>query len=279
MNPGQSFFQNGQFVDIYAWPDPEPPEQPVPIYFGMNPRNDEFQDRASSSGHMIFTGAKVVFDVGGITGNTLQYGPGEHPPRAENLPFAAFPDTPPPIPCFVAGTMIATPSGPRAVEDLRPGDLVETLDHGPRPLRWVGDRVVAGLGPLAPVRIAAQALGNDADLYVSQQHRMLIANGKAELYFGADSVLVAAAHLVNGDDITLRPMERVRYLHLAFDRHEVIFAAGIPTESLHLGPVGWAALDPAQRGELLTIFPELAGKAGAATARPCLRRWEAALIA
>ena len=57
---------------------------------------------------------------------------------------------------------------------------------------------------------------------------MLIANGKAELYFGADSVLVAAAHLVNGDDITLRPMERVRYLHLAFDCHEVIFAAGIP---------------------------------------------------
>ncbi|HHI69502.1 MAG TPA: type I secretion protein, partial [Rhodobacteraceae bacterium] len=33
-------------------------------------------------------------------------------------------------PCFTAGTMIATPDGDVPVEDLQPGDLVLTQDHG-----------------------------------------------------------------------------------------------------------------------------------------------------
>src|SRR5690606_10067276 len=44
------------------------------------------------------------------------------------------------IPCFVAGTLIETTKGPCAVQNLVPGDLVETLDDGPRPVRWIGRR-------------------------------------------------------------------------------------------------------------------------------------------
>ncbi|WGH79017.1 Hint domain-containing protein [Jannaschia sp. GRR-S6-38] len=40
------------------------------------------------------------------------------------------------VACFVAGTLIATPAGPRPVETLRPGDPVSTLDRGRR--RWSG---------------------------------------------------------------------------------------------------------------------------------------------
>lgn len=44
------------------------------------------------------------------------------------------------IVCFTRGTMIACPEGLRAVEDLKPGDLVITRDHGPQPIRWIGGR-------------------------------------------------------------------------------------------------------------------------------------------
>jgi hypothetical protein len=42
------------------------------------------------------------------------------------------------VPCFVAGTLIATPEGEKLVETLQPGDLVLTHDDGPQPIRWVG---------------------------------------------------------------------------------------------------------------------------------------------
>ncbi len=96
---------------------------------------------------------------------------------------------------------------------------------------------------------------------------------------GAAEVFVAAKHLVNGDTIRLQPSATVAYVHIAFDRHEIVFAAGIPSESLFLGPVALNAMGRDARGELLAVFPELAGRHWhSETARPCLRSWETALI-
>jgi hypothetical protein len=44
-------------------------------------------------------------------------------------------------------------------------------------------------------------------------------------------VLVAAKHLVNCDTIYLRKGGDVDYVHLLFAEHEIITAAGIPSES------------------------------------------------
>ena len=49
------------------------------------------------------------------------------------------------IPCFVAGTMIATQQGQRSFETLLLGDLVLTKDEGLQPLRWIGQRTRCGL--------------------------------------------------------------------------------------------------------------------------------------
>ncbi|SEO06266.1 Hint domain-containing protein [Salinihabitans flavidus] len=283
VNDGDSLFSNGQFVDIYAWPETDPPSPP--IYSSLNPQHDQFQGRASSGDHQIITSpANIVFDANGLTSGTVQYGPGADPPRDQQLSFETFSPEPMNFPCFAAGTLIETGTGPLPVDVIRPGDLVRTLDNGLQPVRWAGQREVPGLGTMAPVEIKAGALGNWRDLLVSPQHRMLVENGYAELYFGQPQVLVAALHLVNGSTIRQIGMRRVRYVHLVFDRHEVIWAEGIPSESLHLGAMTIETLNRAARAELEALFPEKVQGSDATptqhtTARRCLRRWESALVA
>ena len=53
-------------------------------------------------------------------------------------------------------------------------------------------------------------------------------------------------------------IESVEYFHLLFDRHEIIYAEGAPTESLFTGPEALKSLSPEAREEILTILPEVA---------------------
>ena len=50
----------------------------------------------------------------------------------------------------------------------------------------------------------------------------------------------------------------VDYVHLLFERHEVIFAEDAPTESLFTGPEALKSVSEEAREEILSIFPELA---------------------
>jgi Ca2+-binding RTX toxin-like protein len=184
--------------------------------------------------------------------------------------------------CFTPGARILTPRGERPVESLRPGDMVITRDHGPQPLRWIGRRTVPGLGRFAPVRVGPAIFGSGAgELLVSPQHRLLITGYHAELLFGSDEVLVAAKHLVGGTDTCVAPCEAVTYIHLMFDRHEVIYAEGLATESFFAGDAALTAVDDAARDELFAIFPELRSSTSHhhhQTARRCLRAHEAAVL-
>lgn len=175
-----------------------------------------------------------------------------------------------PFMCFEAGVLIDTDRGPVAAGDLQAGNRVLTRDGGFRPLRWIGRRTVAGKGDMAPVVMTV----DEARVRVSQQHRVLVTGWKAELLTGEDEVLVAAQHLVNGDTVRIEPCERVTWVHLLLDRHEVICSQGLWSESLH---PDLARLDEEQRAEVLALFPEL--ERYGPTARRCLRRWEAMAMA
>ncbi|MBW4973614.1 Hint domain-containing protein [Roseovarius mucosus] len=183
--------------------------------------------------------------------------------------------------CFTPGIRLLTPHGERAVESLRAGDLVITRDHGPQAIRWIGRRTVPGTGRFAPVRVAAHVLdGGRAPLLVSPQHRFLFTGYKAELLFGCDEVLIAARHLVDGLAVTQEDQATVTYIHVMFDRHEVIYAEGAATESFHAGDIGISAITDQAREEMFAIFPELRSNPNAYgdTARPCLKRHEARLL-
>jgi Ca2+-binding RTX toxin-like protein len=196
------------------------------------------------------------------------------------------------VTCYTPGTMIATPDGPVAVEELRPGDMVVTRDHGAQPLRWVGRRSLSLADlieqpQLQPVRIEAGALGVDAlggglplrDMRVSPQHRMLVEGARAEMLFGDGEVLVAATHLVGQPGITQGLVAGVTYIHLLFDAHELIEADGAWSESFQPAERTLGAMEDGQRAELAALFPELlVGGTCFAPARLTLRGFEAKVL-
>ncbi|MCZ4354744.1 Hint domain-containing protein [Roseovarius aestuarii] len=183
--------------------------------------------------------------------------------------------------CFTPGTRIATPMGLRAIETLTPGDLVLTRDHGMRPIRWMGQRRVPAQGHFAPIRIRSNVMaGQEGDLLVSPQHRILFQGYQAELLFGSREVLVAAKHLIDGHDITQENGGEVTYIHMLFDQHELVVSDGVVTESFHPGGEGLNAIDGESREELFRIFPELRSMPNSYgnTARPCLKGYEVRLL-
>lgn len=164
------------------------------------------------------------------------------------------------IVCFGAGTLIAAAGAPVAVEALSPGDLVRTADGALRPIRWVGSRSFGAAEMSAnpnhcPVRIAAGAMGKglpERDLWVSRQHMLLVSGRVVKRLWGVAEALVPAVHLVGLPGIAIdRSRDRVTYVHLLCDRHELLLAEGCVAESLYLGPM--VSRDP----ESLGMQPQL----------------------
>lgn len=183
------------------------------------------------------------------------------------------------VPCFVAGTLLRTPEGPRAIETLRRGDRIWTTQDPEAELRWVGSTVVDGRDALAPIEFAAGVLGNARVLRVSPQHRMLLRSWRAEMLFGCPEVLVAATHLTALPGVRRVPMERVRYCHVLCGHHALVEAEGSLSESLYPGEIARSALDGLAQAELAQLFPELWAKADyGAMAAPLLRGHEAAAL-
>ncbi len=192
------------------------------------------------------------------------------------------------IPCFVAGTLIQTDLGKRPVEDLKPGDLVQTMDRGFQPIRWVGSRkldaVDLALKPtLLPICIRAGALYKNVpsrDLLVSPQHRVLLSGWREELLFGEECVLAAAKHLVNGNTIYQHQTTEVEYFHMLFDQHEIVLAEDAHSESFHPGSYVIDKMEKETRNEIFEIFPELRDNASeyGPTARRTLKQYECILL-
>lgn len=184
------------------------------------------------------------------------------------------------VPCFVKGTLISTPDGDVPVESLTEGDLVHTQDEGPQPLRWIGTRTVAAIEQYAPILIRAGTFGQHGDVMVSPLHRVLIRDSLAELLFGDREVLVAAKDLVNDRSVTRREGGSVTYVHLMFDKHQVVFSEGLATESFLPGPQTTKSFEREIVEEICSIFPELdpeTGKGYGPAARRTLRGYEAGL--
>ena len=179
-----------------------------------------------------------------ISGNTL-YGitPGQMLVGSANVGANSFPDGAPPTPdlsspigtaCFRAGTRLATPDGPIAVDDLDPGDEVTTAFGAVLKVRWVGYRTLdcrrhPRPQDVMPVRVAAGAFRPGLprrDLWLSPDHALMV-----------DGVLIPVRHLLNGATVQQEAVDEVTYFHVEMQNaageatHTALLAEGLAAES------------------------------------------------
>jgi Hint domain len=163
---------------------------------------------------------------------------------------------------FAAETLIDTPDGPRMAGQLQAGDRVTTLANGSRSLVWVGRQRITPQAllvrpDLRPVAFLPSAAGNLGQLVVSPKQRLLIDDWRAEVYFGADQVLVAAQALVDDRQARLvLPSGGVAYVQLLCDRHEVLIAEGALADSFHPAAADVEGLSADARASLAAVVPE-----------------------
>ncbi|MDO6731737.1 Hint domain-containing protein [Marinovum sp. 2_MG-2023] len=170
---------------------------------------------------------------------------------------------------FARGTVLATPNGPCAIEDLMPGDPVQS-SAGPQQVLWIGSTTLlsgqAGAASLLNglIRVTGDALGRGRP-----SHDMMFGPAAAVLHnppqmrvgTGEGRVLTPLADFIDGVSVfRVTPPSAVRVYHLMLRKHAVVTAGGLEVESYHPGSGGRIAQMGSQTQSLfMSLFPGIAG--------------------
>lgn len=255
VNAGATEFSNGQRITIRDSDGNiiSDGNQPVSSV-GINP--DAEQGFAAGDEHLIVTERNIIIDLGGFSGETVVYGQADEnadDASGDNDGELDFDD----FPCFTPGTMILTPRGPIDVADLAIGDLIETLDQGPVPIKWIG-RSDLDLSESAlsrkPIMLAPGCLGIDLpseSLVVSPDHRIFLSTNQEEVLAPAKGLTdLPKVRQMNGK-------RKVTYISIFTAAHQVVFANGMAVETLYPGPQALRRLLPLVRASLITTCPAI----------------------
>lgn len=168
---------------------------------------------------------------------------------------------------FARGTLLSGPDGPRAIEDLRPGDLLRTADGDPAAVRWIGsvwfdprrDGDDVGLGAL--FRVSANPFGENGpgmDLLLGPGARCALRHAKLQTLLGRQAVLVPVADEADSDRIIpVRPAGAVQLFHLMLDRHALLRVGPLELESYHPGRALESLAARGLRDVFLSLFPQI----------------------
>jgi len=168
---------------------------------------------------------------------------------------------------FAHGTLIHTPSGRIAVQDLDPGMTVSTADDGDGTVLWVGSMTIVpaalgvdqAAGRMTRIMPDAFGLGRpESNLMAGPGARLLTRPPGLRDSFGQDRVLTPATDLVDGmNAIEVIPPRPVTVYHLCLRRHAIIRAAGIEVETFHPGAGFDRAMGPRMVDLFLSLFPHV----------------------
>lgn len=163
---------------------------------------------------------------------------------------------------FAHGALVQTPQGPVAIEDLLPGDLVETRDEGPQPILWRGSMTVArGEGAPQLWRIMTDAFGYErpmCDLLAGPGAWMLQRRPWLHDRIAAHPVLTQLSELEDGNSVlAVTPPGTIQLYHLCLPRHAILRVNGLEMDSCHPGGALRGSMPQRLIAQLVALFPHV----------------------
>ncbi|MCA0042789.1 Hint domain-containing protein [Celeribacter litoreus] len=167
---------------------------------------------------------------------------------------------------FARGALIPTRHGRIAVEDLMPGDEVETVEGDFETVVWTGamsldSRGRDGRKPERLYRIMADTFGMDRpapDLILGAGARLLLRSEGLKASLGTDQALVPVPSLVDGVSVfEVTPISSVMTYHFALNCHRMIRVNGLDVETYHPGASATGELQGELRERYMALFPHL----------------------
>lgn len=141
-------------------------------------------------------------------------------------------------PAYGKGTLINTPAGAIAVEDLVPGMIVDGLVSGPSRIRWCGHLDMLGIGSTAPLLVRAPYFGLSHDIHVSPMTRMLMQGSTVEYLTGKEAIFARAGDMVNRISVIKDQTLPVRRMYqIMTDDHDCVTVGACHMETALLGDI------------------------------------------
>jgi hypothetical protein len=166
------------------------------------------------------------------------------------------------------GALLRGPRGPVAVEDLLPGDRVETVAGGTTQIDWIGTRTYGATGP-RPVlyRVAARAFGGDgpdSDAVLGCAAHLLVDSPRCRPLVGAERAFAPVAAFEDGAAVTrIAPQGEVTVYGLACAGQEALAVQGMALETYHPARTVARTLTRTALADMALLFPQAVDGFGA----------------
>ncbi|MDF1727207.1 MAG: Hint domain-containing protein [Sulfitobacter sp.] len=165
---------------------------------------------------------------------------------------------------FARGTLVQTVQGDVAVEDLQPGDMINTSSGEPAKLIWIGSSsfIPADTGKRTPlVRIMSDSFGQGRPasfITVGPGARVLHTPHHLRGEAGETKMLTPVREFIDGVNvIEVTPPTPVRLFHLCLTRHAAINVGGLSMETFHPGAQALRSVTGSLRDRFLSMFPQI----------------------
>jgi len=165
---------------------------------------------------------------------------------------------------FARGTLIQTVQGDVAIEDLQPGDMINTTSGEPSKLVWIGSTSFSPIdaGRRIPlISIMPDSFGQSRPstvLTVGPGARVLHTPHHLRSEAGSVRMLTPVRELLDGVNvIEVVPPTPVRLFHICLERHAAVHAGGIEMETFHPGANAMRTLPHSLQERFLSMFPRI----------------------